>query len=119
MTSSTRNSSSLPGEATIPRLIIAGSRSITRYALLLDALRTAVGDAAASRVLEVVSGGARGVDALALPRAHEHRIPARVFATAKCLGIKVNDHVVVSRSGNVSLRAQCPELFARPAEDQE
>jgi len=56
------------------RVIIAGSRSITDYSLLLSAMETLQLD-----VTEVVSGTAKGVDQLGERWAQEKEIPIKRF----------------------------------------
>lgn len=61
----------------IPRLIIAGSRTITDPEILRAAL--AAYHATPERVQEVVSGGAKGADALGAAWAREHGIRLQIF----------------------------------------
>ena len=56
------------------RTIIAGSRNITAYSFLLDAVR-----ASRMHVTAVVSGGARGVDTLGELYAANSGLPLQVF----------------------------------------
>lgn len=56
------------------KIIIAGSRSITDYAILLQALQEGINAEVITRAhnYEIVSGGARGVDTLARKYAQEY-----------------------------------------------
>lgn len=72
------------------KTIIAGSRGITKYSIVCDAVQ-------ASRFLitEVVSGGARGVDRLGEEYARKHALPVKQFipdwnAHGKSAGFKRN-----------------------------
>jgi hypothetical protein len=56
------------------RTIIAGSRDITDFELVFDAV-----EASGFKITEVVSGGARGVDRLGEYYAELHDIPCKVF----------------------------------------
>ena len=56
------------------KVIIAGSRIITDYAVVLRAIR-----ASGFGITELVSGGARGVDRLGERWAREHGIPIKWF----------------------------------------
>lgn len=56
------------------KTIIAGSRGITNYALVTLAV-----DMAAFAITEVVSGSARGVDALGERFAKENELPLKMF----------------------------------------
>jgi hypothetical protein len=56
------------------KTIIAGSRSIDDYALVSQAIKEA-----GFPITEVVSGGARGVDALGEQYGRENNIPIKVF----------------------------------------
>lgn len=56
------------------KVIIAGSRDITDYAMLEEAVH-----ASGFEVTEVVSGGARGVDTMGERWAKEHGVPVKVF----------------------------------------
>ncbi len=58
------------------KIIIAGSRDITDYKHVEDAMRLSN---AANKVTEVISGGARGVDTLAIAWAKKHKIPFKVM----------------------------------------
>lgn len=58
------------------RIIIAGSRSITDYKCVEDAMFKSN---AFSKVTEVVSGGARGVDTLAIDWAKKNGVPFKVM----------------------------------------
>lgn len=61
------------------KLIIAGSRSITDYHILLDAYAGAMESWGNPVVTEIVSGKARGVDELGERFAREHNIPIKQF----------------------------------------
>lgn len=56
------------------KTIIAGSRDIDNYQLVLDAISES-----GFQISHVVSGGARGVDALAERYARENEIPITIF----------------------------------------
>jgi len=56
------------------RTIIAGSRSITDYATIESAVAES-----GFQITEVISGGARGVDALGEEWAMRHQVPFRRF----------------------------------------
>jgi hypothetical protein len=56
------------------RIIIAGSRAINDYARLCDAVRQA-----GFPITRVISGAAKGVDALAIRYAAEHNLPCDRF----------------------------------------
>jgi predicted Rossmann-fold nucleotide-binding protein len=56
------------------KVIIAGSRSISNYKTVCDAVRES-----GFVISEVVSGGAKGVDKLGERFAKEHNIPVKVF----------------------------------------
>ena len=56
------------------KVIIAGSRSITDYALVEKAINDS-----GFKITEVVSGHAHGVDTLGEQWAEEHRIPIKIF----------------------------------------
>lgn len=56
------------------RVIIAGSRTITDYGILLDAVGKSMFE-----ITEVLSGGARGVDTLAIRYAKERDIPYKIY----------------------------------------
>ena len=56
------------------RVVIAGSRGITDYSVVCDAVRES-----GFEITEEVSGGAYGVDSLGERWAREHRIPCKVF----------------------------------------
>lgn len=57
------------------KTIIAGSRTITDYKVLSDVLNTLV----EFPITQVFSGGARGVDSLAIQWAHEKNLPLQIF----------------------------------------
>jgi hypothetical protein len=63
------------------RVIIAGSRDITNYSLVLDAIRDS-----GFVINEVVSGGARGPDSLGEKYASENDIPIKKFPADWSLG---------------------------------
>ena len=56
------------------KTIIAGSRTITDYSLLMDVL-----DSVTWEITEVISGGARGVDRLGEQYANKNNIPIKRF----------------------------------------
>lgn len=56
------------------KTIIAGSRTITDYTVVCDAIA-----AAKWTITEVVCGGARGVDMLGARWGREHDVPVRMF----------------------------------------
>ena len=56
------------------KVIIAGSRDITDYGLLLQAIQES-----GFEITHVISGGARGVDTLAEKYAKEHEIPITIY----------------------------------------
>jgi len=58
------------------KLIISGSRSITDYSILLEAISLSPYQ---SRVTEIVSGNARGADLLGEQYARDHDIPLHLF----------------------------------------
>lgn len=56
------------------RTIIAGSRAIDNYQLLCVVIKTSNFE-----ITEIISGGARGIDALAERYAKENKIPLKIF----------------------------------------
>ena len=56
------------------RVIVAGSRTITDYRLVVQAIQES-----GFTIREIISGGARGVDQLGLRYARGHKIPTAVF----------------------------------------
>jgi len=60
------------------KVIIAGSRSVTRYAALDAAILRAYNDKGIT-ITEIVSGGAQGADRLGEMRARDFAIPLKVF----------------------------------------
>jgi hypothetical protein len=60
------------------KVIIAGSRDYTDYALVKNAV-TAIANESDLKITEIVSGGARGVDALGERYAREHNFPCNRF----------------------------------------
>lgn len=58
------------------KIIIAGGRNITDPKYVWDAM---IKSNAKAKVTEVVSGGARGVDSIAIAWAKRHNIPYKIF----------------------------------------
>ncbi len=58
------------------KIIVAGSRSITDYKVVAAAM---LASNALSKISEVVSGGAKGVDTLAIEWAKKHRVKYKVM----------------------------------------
>lgn len=56
------------------KTIIAGSRTVTDYSIVLKAIQLSKFD-----ISEVVSGGARGADSLGERFAKENKIPVKIF----------------------------------------
>jgi hypothetical protein len=56
------------------KVIIAGSRTITNYSLVVEAVKKS-----GFEITEVVSGGAGGVDRLGEEWAFEHKVPVKKF----------------------------------------
>lgn len=61
------------------KLIIAGSRDLADPAVLEEAFEKLSEDCQWPEIVEVVSGGARGVDALGEAWAAQHDIPVKLF----------------------------------------
>jgi hypothetical protein len=85
------------------KTIIAGSRTFTDYAVLLDAIA-----AAPWTITEVVSGTARGVDALGERYARENQLPLHRFAAqwdlyGKAAGPIRNSEMVRSAQALIAL----------------
>lgn len=77
------------------KLIIAGSRTITDYNLLKKAMKDSN---AISKVKEIVSGGAKGVDTLGERWAKEHKVKLTVMK-AKWNDLKAPGAVIDVRPG--------------------
>ena len=58
------------------KVIIAGSRTIQNYNLVLNAIK-----ASGFKITEVVSGGAGGVDSMGETWAYAHNVPIKQFPT--------------------------------------
>lgn len=72
------------------RVIIAGSRSIDDYELLLDAI-----EASGFKITQIISGRARGVDKMGESYGRRHKIPLKYFPAdwnkyGKSAGIRRN-----------------------------
>lgn len=65
-----------------PRVIIAGSRSIDRYDLVQHAMAVLLMHFGQGPFVQVVSGGARGVDRMGERWARENGLPVKVFAVS-------------------------------------
>lgn len=63
-----------PKEISYTKVIIYGSRTIVNYRILLDALKKSNFE-----ITEILSGGARGVDTLAIRYAKENDIPYKIY----------------------------------------
>ena len=59
------------------KVIIAGSRNITDYTKLLNAIKVFI--QTKGFITEVISGGAKGIDSLAVTFATNEEIPCKVF----------------------------------------
>ena len=76
------------------RLAVVGSRTFNDYALMCAVLDR-------FEIIEIISGGARGADALAERYAHERRLPITVFpadwdAHGKSAGFLRNREIVAA-----------------------
>lgn len=63
------------------RTIIAGSRNITNYSLLVNVIDHLI-IKEGLEITQIISGGANGVDKLAIQYANDHNIPLKVIKPA-------------------------------------
>lgn len=78
------------------RVIIAGSRGLVDYELVSNTIDKVLKDNPELIMTEIVSGGARGVDTLAIQYARLHNIPYKVYPAewhihGKSAGYKRNE----------------------------
>jgi hypothetical protein len=85
------------------RTIIAGSRNIEDYELLLDAI-----NASGFSISEILSGKARGVDAMGESYGRKHKIPLKYFPAdwnkhGKSAGIRRNIEMAENADALIAL----------------
>jgi hypothetical protein len=78
------------------RVIIAGSRGFTDYVLVSNIIDKTLKDNPELKITEIISGGARGIDTLAIRYAKEHNMPYKVYpaewdAYGKSAGYRRNE----------------------------